>query len=207
MRPTAFVCLFAACVAACSRSASAPEARERGAPLTSVTSSPATSSPVTAVATTQSLSVSSPAFVAAAAIPAAYTCDGGDQSPPLVIADVPNGTQSLALVVEDPDAPDPSAPKRVWVHWVAYDLPAATRSLAAGAGKHQLGRAGKNDWGSSGYRGPCPPVGRHRYFIRVYAVDRELGDLHEPNEAALLNALAGHVLASGELMGTYEKSG
>jgi Raf kinase inhibitor-like YbhB/YbcL family protein len=156
---------------------------------------------------TKTLAISSPAFTAGGPIPAEHTCEGRDQSPPLAIANVPDGTKSLALVVEDPDAPDPTAPKLVWAHWVAYDLPPATRSLAAGAGNHQkLGRAGKNDWGSTGYRGPCPPIGRHRYFIRVFALDRELGDLREPNKGELLKAIEGHVLARGELFGTYQKT-
>lgn len=157
---------------------------------------------------TKTLAVSSPAFAAGAAFPKQHTCDGADLSPPLTIGGVPEGTKSLALYVEDPDAPDPAAPKTVWAHWVAYDLPATTRSLDAGAGNPQkLGRAGKNDWGSTGYRGPCPPVGNHRYFIRVVALDRELGDLGEPKKAELLRAIEGHVLARGELMGTYEKGG
>jgi Raf kinase inhibitor-like YbhB/YbcL family protein len=156
---------------------------------------------------TKTLALSSPAFTPGSAIPSKYTCEGADLSLPLVMANVPDGTKSFALIVEDPDAPDPAAPKRVWVHWVVYELPAATRALAEGADDHgKLGRAGKNDWGSTGYRGPCPPIGRHRYFVRAFALDRELGDLHEPSKAELLKALEGHVLAQGELVGTYQKS-
>jgi Raf kinase inhibitor-like YbhB/YbcL family protein len=152
------------------------------------------------------LGVSSPAFAAGAEIPKQHTCDGADLSPPLAFAALPSGAKSLALYVEDPDAPDPAAPKAVWTHWVAYDLPASTRSLPAGAGNPQkLGRAGKNDWGSNGYRGPCPPVGKHRYFVRVFALDRELGDLGEPTRVELVRAMQSHVLARGELMGTYQK--
>jgi Raf kinase inhibitor-like YbhB/YbcL family protein len=141
-------------------------------------------------------------------MPAKYTCEEGENlSPPLVIDGVPEGTKSLALVVEDPDAPDPAAPKTVWAHWVLYDLPPSTRSLEEGAGNHgKLGKKGKNDWGATGYRGPCPPVGQHRYFVRVLALDKELGDLHEPSKAALLGASQGHVLARGELFGTYKKA-
>jgi Raf kinase inhibitor-like YbhB/YbcL family protein len=154
------------------------------------------------------LSLSSSAFSAGSAIPAKHTCEGANLSPPLAIGDVPAGTKSLALVVEDPDAPDPAAPKLVWAHWVAYDLPPTTHSLAEGAGNHgPLGRAGKNDWREIGYRGPCPPIGRHRYFFRLFALDQELGDLHEPSRPDLLKAIEGHVLARGELFGTYAKGG
>jgi Raf kinase inhibitor-like YbhB/YbcL family protein len=154
----------------------------------------------------KTLALSSPAFTPGSAIPAKYTCDGPNLSPPLALTGVPEGTKSFALVVEDPDAPDPAAPKGIWVHWVVYDLPATTRTIAEGAGNHgKLGRAGKNDWGQVGYRGPCPPIGRHRYFVRAFALDSELGDRHEPNKAELLKALEGHVLAKGELVGTYQK--
>lgn len=153
------------------------------------------------------LTVTSKAFADHAAIPAQYTCDGADISPPLGIAGTPAQAKSLALIVDDPDAPDPKAPKKVWVHWVAYDLPAAQRELATGAGNPQrLGRPGKNDWGTTGYRGPCPPVGKHRYFVKVFALDTELGDRHEPTKAELLKAMEGHVLAQGELVGTYQKA-
>jgi hypothetical protein len=109
--------------------------------------------------------------------------------------------------MDDPDAPDPAAPKRVWVHWVAYDLAATMTHLAEGAGNGgSPGRAGKNDWGATGYRGPCPPIGRHRYFVKVLALDAELGDLGAPTKTALLAAAQGHVVAEGELVGTYQKT-
>lgn len=155
---------------------------------------------------TATLSVTSPAFANQGAIPKLYTCDGRNVSPPLALSGVPAGTQSLAVIVEDPDAPDPAAPRTVWTHWVVYDLPATTRALAEGAGNHAgLGRPGKNDWGATGYRGPCPPVGKHRYFIKAFALDTELGDLGEPTKAELLSRMQGHILARGETFGTYAK--
>jgi hypothetical protein len=122
---------------------------------------------------------------------------------------VPAGTKSLALVVDDPDAPDPAAPKLVWVHWVLYDLPSSATSLAVGITAAHLPpgtREGLNDWKQPGWRGPCPPVGRHRYFHKLYALDIVLPDLHHPDKAALEKAMAGHVLAKAELVGTYQRS-
>jgi hypothetical protein len=151
----------------------------------------------------------SPAFAPGAEIPRRFTCEGEDVSPPLAWSDPPAGTRSFALVVEDPDAPDPKAPTRTWVHWVVYDLPADARALAEGAGGGGAlppgARAGRNDWGRPDWGGPCPPIGRHRYFHRLYALDVELGDLREPTRAALERAMGGHVLGQAELMGTYQK--
>jgi Raf kinase inhibitor-like YbhB/YbcL family protein len=112
------------------------------------------------------------------------------------------------LIVEDPDAPDPAKPQRVWVHWVVYNLPPATSSLpdAVRPGSLPTGAFdGKNDWNKVGYGGPCPPIGRHRYFHRLYALDVVLPDLHEPTKAAVLKAMDGHVIATAELVGTYQK--
>lgn len=141
-------------------------------------------------------------------MPARHTCDGADQSPPLAWSGVPAGAHSLALIVDDPDAPDPAAPRRVWVHWVLYNLPPDSPGLAPGtraaelpAGAHE----GLNDWRQTGYRGPCPPVGRHRYFHKLYALDTVLPDLHRPTKAALERAMQGHVLAQATLMATYER--
>ena len=155
------------------------------------------------------LTLSSPVFVAAAAIPARFTCDGPDISPPLAWSGAPAGTRSFALIIEDPDAPDPAAPKRVWVHWVLYNVPASVTSLPEGASTVRLplgAREGKHDGGGTGYSGPCPPIGRHRYFHRLYALDAELPDLGErAGKADLERAMAGHILARAELMGTYER--
>jgi hypothetical protein len=156
---------------------------------------------------TMSLSLSSSAFAANGEIPKEYTCEGGDHSPQLTWRGAPPGTRSFALIEDDPDAPDPKAPKTTWVHWVLYDVPATVDSLPKDAAK-QLpagARQGLNDWKRTGYGGPCPPVGRHRYFHKLYALDTTLGDLKQPDKAALERAMAGHVLAKAELIGTYEK--
>jgi len=155
-----------------------------------------------------SLSITSPAFEHGSAIPARYTCQGRDVSPPLVFAGVPAGTRSLALIVDDPDAPDPAAPKMVYVHWVLYDLPPGTTGLAEGIAASQLPagtREGMNDWDRTGYGGPCPPIGVHRYFHKLYALSRALGNLGPLRKDELLNAIEGHVLAQAVLMGTYSK--
>jgi Raf kinase inhibitor-like YbhB/YbcL family protein len=138
-------------------------------------------------------------------IPARYTCDGEDVSPPLAWNGVPEGTRSFVLIVDDPDAPDPAAPRTVWVHWVLYDIPARVREIGEGTAPAGA-RSGLNGWDTPGYRGPCPPVGRHRYFHRLYALDIELGDLGTPSRETLEGAMEGHVLARGELMGTYQRS-
>ena len=149
----------------------------------------------------------SSAFAPGAEIPRRHTCEGEDVSPPLAWSDPPPGTQSFALIVDDPDAPDPKAPKRTWVHWVVYDLPADARSLVEGAGPSlpSGARAGKNDFGRAEWGGPCPPIGRHRYFHKLYALDTRLGDLGAATKAALERAMEGHVLGRAELVGTYEK--
>jgi Raf kinase inhibitor-like YbhB/YbcL family protein len=157
-----------------------------------------------------SLAIASPAFRHSGEIPAVHTCEGEDTSPPLQWSGVPAGARSLALVVDDPDAPDPKAPRMTWVHWVLYDIPPATIALPAAATAKDLPagtREGLNDWKRSGYGGPCPPVGRHRYFFKLYALDTVLPDLRTPTKAALEKAIAGHVLAKAELVGTYEKRG
>ena len=142
------------------------------------------------------------------AIPAKHTCQGDDTAPPLAWAGAPAGTRSFALIVDDPDAPDPRAPRTVWVHWVLYNLPATASALPEGATAADLPpgtREGINDFRQPGYGGPCPPIGRHRYFFKVYALDAELPDLRTPTKAALEKAMNGHVLAQAQLMGTYEK--
>jgi Raf kinase inhibitor-like YbhB/YbcL family protein len=154
------------------------------------------------------LAVTSTAFQPGGEIPAAYTCEGKDTSPPLAFSGVPPGAKSLALVVDDPDAPDPRAPRMTWVHWVLYDLPPSAAGLAEAVNRLPPGtREGLNDWKRTGYGGPCPPVGRHRYFFKLYALDAALGDLGTPTKARLEPAMKGHVLAQAELMGTYQKRG
>jgi Raf kinase inhibitor-like YbhB/YbcL family protein len=152
------------------------------------------------------MELSSPAFAPGGAIPMRHTCEGDDLAPALVWSGPPAGTKSLALIVDDPDAPDPAAPKMTWVHWVLYDIPPTLSGLPDG-GRPAIAAArdGLNDWKRTGYGGPCPPVGRHRYFFKLYALDAVLGDLHRPTKAKLEQAMHGHVLASAELVGTYQK--
>jgi Raf kinase inhibitor-like YbhB/YbcL family protein len=152
--------------------------------------------------------LSSPAFHDGDSIPIVYTCDGKDISPPLAWSDGPPGTRSYVLVVADPDAPDPAAPKRTWIHWVLYNIPAETKDLGEGAASHTLPagtRSGFNDWKRSAYGGPCPPVGRHRYFFRLYALDTVLRDLPRADSQTLEKAMQGHVLDAAALMGTYQR--
>jgi len=151
-------------------------------------------------------SLTSAAFVHHGAIPTQYTCEGADASPPLSWNDLPPGTRSLALIVDDPDAPDPAAPKMTWVHWVIYNLPPDTNGLAEAASVLPPGtQQGLNDWKRTGYGGPCPPIGRHRYFHKLYALDTLLPDLGRPNKATLEKAMKGHILGQAELVGTYQK--
>jgi Raf kinase inhibitor-like YbhB/YbcL family protein len=150
----------------------------------------------------------SPSFSHQGQIPTRFTCEGADLSPALSWSGVPDGTRSLALIVDDPDAPDPRAPKVRWVHWVLYNLPPAPAGLPEGVAEEMLpegARPGLNDWKRTGYGGPCPPIGRHRYFFDLYALDAVLPDLEEPTRAELERAMEGHVLGVAELIGTYQK--
>ena len=154
------------------------------------------------------LSITSTRFQNGGNIPSEHTCEGKDIAPPLAWSGVPEGAKSLALIVDDPDAPDPKAPKMTWVHWVLYDIPAAATGLPEGVTASQLPkgtRQGKNDWKRTGWGGPCPPIGRHRYFFKLYALDAVLPDLGKPTKARLEGAMKGHVLAEAQLMGTYQK--
>lgn len=156
-----------------------------------------------------SLILSSPAFDAGSNIPAVHTCDGEDVSPPLSWSGVPQGAKSLVLIVDDPDAPDPAAPQRVWVHWVLYNIPPDAAGLIKGATLQHLPQGtheGLNDWKRTGYGGPCPPIGRHRYFHKLYALDIVLPDLGHPTKQALEKAIEGHVLAKAELIGMYQRN-
>jgi Raf kinase inhibitor-like YbhB/YbcL family protein len=152
------------------------------------------------------LSLSSPAFPANGQIPPTHTCDRANTAPELAWSGAPEGTRSFALIVDDPDAPDPKAPKRTFVHWLLYDI-APTASGLPDRGTPPAGaKAGLNDEQQGGYTGPCPPVGRHRYFFKLYALDTMLGDLGTPRKDALERAMRGHVLAQAELVGTYERA-
>jgi Raf kinase inhibitor-like YbhB/YbcL family protein len=152
------------------------------------------------------LTLISPAFSDNGAIPARHTCEGDDVSPPLTWSGAPPATRSFVLIIDDPDAPDPKAPRITWVHWVVYDLPATATGL--GAGVESLpghAKAGLNDWKRSGYRGPCPPIGRHRYFHKLYALDKEIGELESPTKQDVVDAMQGHILDEAVLIGTYAK--
>jgi Raf kinase inhibitor-like YbhB/YbcL family protein len=154
------------------------------------------------------LMLSSPAFAAGGEIPELFTCEGRDLSPALAWTGVPDGAKSLVLIVDDPDAPDPKAPRMTWVHWVLYNLPPTTQGLPQAVTPRDLPagtRQGTNDWKRTGYGGPCPPIGRHRYYHKLYALDALLPDLGEPTKGEVEAAMKGHVLAHAEIMGTYQK--
>jgi Raf kinase inhibitor-like YbhB/YbcL family protein len=154
------------------------------------------------------LELTSDDFEPGGAIPRRFTCEGDDIAPSLRWSGVPPRAASLALIVDDPDAPDPRAPRMTWVHWILYNIPATTTSLPADVRREELPpgtREGKNDWKRTGYGGPCPPVGRHRYFFKLYALDTVLPDLRQPTSAQLEKAMRDHVMAQAELVGTYEK--
>ncbi len=155
-----------------------------------------------------SLTLTSSAFNHNGEIPARYTCDGDDISPALAWAGVPKEAKSLVLIVDDPDAPDPAAPKMTWVHWVLYNMPTDAAALPEAVASPDLPagtKEGINDWKRTGYGGPCPPIGRHRYFHKLYALDTVLPDLNQPTKAQLEQAMQGHVLAQAELIGTYQR--
>jgi len=154
------------------------------------------------------MTITSPAFTAGASIPTVYTCEGNDISPALAWAGVPAEAKSLALIVDDPDAPDPAKPKMVYVHWVLYNLPPNSTGLAEAISQLPPGtREGTNDWKRTSYGGPCPPIGRHRYFFKLYALDCVLPDLGPATKPELLRAIDGHIVEQAELMGTYQKVG
>ncbi len=156
-----------------------------------------------------SLALSSPAFRHMESIPSVYTCEGRNVSPPLSWSHVPPGTRSLVLIVDDPDAPDPAAPKITWVHWLLYNIPTSVDRLEEGAGNRAALKPLMDGTGSSkksGYGGPCPPIGTHRYFHKLYALDVVLPDLSQPDKAALEAAMKGHILGEAVLIGTYRKT-
>ena len=173
------------------------------------TGMPAAGSPIlSAEAKPMTIMLNSPVFSQNGAIPKRYTCEGEDVSPELAWSGLPPATSSLVLIVDDPDAPDPAAPQTTWVHWVLYNIPPQAGGLKAAvpAAKLPAGtKEGLNDWNRTGYGGPCPPIGRHRYFHKLYALDIVLPDLGKPTKATLEKAMAGHIISSTELIGTYQK--
>jgi Raf kinase inhibitor-like YbhB/YbcL family protein len=154
------------------------------------------------------LALGSSAFGDGQPIPSLYTCEGKNVSPPLYWSRVPAEAKALALVVDDPDAPDPAAPRMTWAHWVLYNIPASATGLPEAASSATMPQGtlqGRNDWHRLGYGGPCPPIGRHRYFFKLYALDALLPDLGGPSKADLERAMAGHVVGEAQLVGTYRK--
>ena len=154
------------------------------------------------------LTLKSTAFIDGGEMPSKYTCQGEDISPALEWEGVPEGTQSFVLIIDDPDAPDPKAPRMTWVHWVLYNIPGNVRTLPSGTTSATLPtgtREGLNDWKRKGYGGPCPPIGRHRYFYKLYALDAELKEMVKPGKADVVKAMKGHIIAEAKLVGTFEK--
>jgi Raf kinase inhibitor-like YbhB/YbcL family protein len=152
--------------------------------------------------------LTSTAFAENQPIPKVHTCEGKDVSPELAWSAIPAGAKSLALIVDDPDAPDPAAPKMTWVHWVLYNIPVNATGLPQGVSESALPRGtlqGHNDWHRTGFGGPCPPIGRHRYFHKLYALDAVLPDLNHPDKKTLEKAMTGHIVAQTQLVGTYQK--
>lgn len=155
------------------------------------------------------LSLISPSFLPNDMIPSKYTCDGQDISAALSWSDVPDHTKSLVLIVDDPDAPDPAAPKMTWVHWVLYNIPPQANGLPENVAVNELPAGtlqGINDWKRTGYGGPCPPIGIHRYFHKLYALDTVLPDLKHPTKSELEKAMHGHIIVQTELIGRYQRS-
>lgn len=144
------------------------------------------------------MTIGSSAFHQGGDIPAKFTCDGGDTSPPLQIIGIPSEAKSLVLIADDPDAPS-----GVFTHWLVWNIPPQTNSVAEGSAPK--GVHGKNDFGKSGYGAPCPPTGAHRYYFRVFALDRELALPSGAKRSQLDAAMKGHVIAQGELMGRYAR--
>jgi Raf kinase inhibitor-like YbhB/YbcL family protein len=154
------------------------------------------------------LELTSSAFAHGGGIPRRYTCESDDFSPPLAWTNVPEGTQTLALIVDDPDAPDPAKPQRVYVHWVLYNISPRAAGLDENAARGKLPTGavtGINDWNKAEWGGPCPPIGRHRYFFKLYALDTRLDNLTAATKKDLEAAMEGHIVAQAELMGTYQK--
>jgi len=154
------------------------------------------------------IDLTSPSFEHQRPIPGKFTCDGENISPELQWSGLPRGTRSLALIVDDPDAPDPANPKMTWVHWVLYNIDPTVNRLPEGVKENELPKGtlqGFNDWKKTGYGGPCPPIGEHRYFHKLYALDTVLADLNRPAKAALEKAMEGHILSKTELIGVYRR--
>lgn len=153
------------------------------------------------------LTIQSPNFNHQGQIPTEYTCEGHDSSPALIWKNVPDKTKSLVLIVDDPDAPDPNAPKMTYVHWVLYNIPPTSTGLPENVGVADLPQGteqGINDWKKPGYGGPCPPIGVHRYYFKLYALDTTLPQLKPGTKFQVEQAMNGHIIESATLMGSYQ---
>lgn len=198
------VALASSILAACSKPEQAPAVDTGAAPSTAQTDT----TPATTSSNTMTFKITSSQFQANGSIPSKYTCEGSDTSPPLEWTDVPSAAKSLALIVDDPDAPDPAKPQRTYVHWVVYNIPPSVTKLDENAAKSGLPNGavqGSNDWKKQTYGGPCPPIGRHRYFFKLYALDTQLSELNNPAKADLEKAMQGHIIGQTEIVGTYQK--
>lgn len=151
------------------------------------------------------LSLESSVFHNGDTIPDRYTCEGDDVAPPLHWTGIPSDARSLVLIVEDPDAPDPRHPRTTFTHWIVYNIPPSADDIPEGGTLPKNARTGVNDWQRRDYGGPCPPIGRHRYVHRLFALDTMLNFDQAPTRAQVLQAMDGHVLAEAQLIGTYEK--
>lgn len=199
------IALLPLMLAACSKSEQQPSA-DTAAVTADTVGSASQSTPASG---TMAFAITSSAFTPNGSVPKQYTCEGEQTSPPLEWSGAPSGTKSLALIVEDPDVPDPAKPQRTYVHWVVYNVPASATGLPENASKSGLPAGaiqGNNDSKKQVYGGPCPPIGRHRYFFKLSALDTDLSFVSPPSKADLLKAMDSHVLGSAEIIGTYEKA-
>ena len=204
MRTVAFA-LLSLMLAACSKS----DQQASGDTAAVTADSAGNASQSTPAQAAMGFSITSSAFAPNGSIPRQYTCEGDQTSPPVEWTGAPSGTKSFALIVEDPDVPDPAKPERIYVHWVVYNIPAGTTAIPENAAKAGLPTGamhGYNDSGKPTYGGPCPPIGRHRYFFKLSALDTDLTFAAPPTKADLLKSMDGHLLGNAELIGTYEKA-
>jgi Raf kinase inhibitor-like YbhB/YbcL family protein len=207
MTKSARITLLAVTLGACAKSAAPTADSAAMKKSANASATVASAAQLPAGSNSMSFRLTSSAFSEGASIPTKYTCEGEDTSPPLAWSGAPQGTRSFAIIVDDPDAPDPAHPKMTYVHWVAYNIPASVTQLSEGAGKGSMPAGtgvGLNDWKKAEFGGPCPPIGTHRYFFKLSALDTTL-DLSNPTKPDLESAMKGHVLGTAQLMGTYHK--
>lgn len=154
------------------------------------------------------MTLKSSAFTDQNTIPKVFTCDDKNISPPLMWSGIPQNSKSLALIVYDPDVPAPFLPLKIWTHWVLYNIPHAVTELPQNISPENLPQGtlqGRNDWKKTGYNGPCPPFGTHRYVFKLYALDTVLPSLNQPDRATLEKAMEGHIVTRAQLIGNYKR--